>query len=213
MKKYITLYLVVLLTLVSLGFYTISKTVVFPTVFSNYSLTINFLERISGVFIFTLLFIQIMLGAYMKKLSPKFGGWIDKVHATQGPIIYILAVIHPFFLLIFNFKVFHTVDPFYIYTQVCFLCKNKFELLYTFGRLGIWFLTIGIFAALFKNSDKWMKTNWKKLHIVNYFVFFFVAVHGYFLGSDFKIFPLNYLFYASVITIFSTILLKLVKKI
>lgn len=213
MKKNKIIFWVIWLTIVSLGQYAILKTVVFPKVFSDYGLTLNFLGRLSGIFIFTLLFIQIILGAYMEKLSSKFGGWIFKVHAIQGLVIYLLALIHPLFLLIFNFKVFHIIDPFYIYTQVCFLCKNKSEFLYTFGRLAIWFLTIGVFVAIFRSSDSWLNKNWRKLHTLNYLVFFFVAIHGYFLGGDFNVFPLNYLFYTSVITVLSTIILKLFKKI
>lgn len=214
MKKYYKIiFWIIWLTIVSLGQYVILKTVVSPKVFSDYGLTLNFFERISGVFIFTLLFIQIILGAYMDKLTSKFGGWIFKVHVIQGPIIYLLALIHPFFLLIFNFKLFHTLDPFYIYTQACLLCKTNLELFYTFGRLGLWLLTIGVFAALFRNSDVWLKKNWRKLHALNYLVFFLVAIHGYLLGNDFKIFPLNYFFNVSVITVLSTMILKLFKKI
>lgn len=183
MKKNKIIFWVIWLGLLSLGFYTISKTIVVSP--------LNFLERVSGVFIFTLLFIQIMLGAYMDKLTSKFGSWIFKVHAIQGPIIYLLALIHPLFLLIFNYKVFHTIDPFYIYTQACLLCPKQLELFYTFGRLGLWFLTIGVFAA-----------NWKKLHFINYVVFFFVAMHGWFVGSDFRLSPLKFFYWLSIVTIF-----------
>ncbi len=204
-KKNKIIFWVIWLVLVFLGPYAILKTPIVST--------LNFLERVSGVFVFTLLFIQIILGAYMEKLSSKFGNWIFKVHEVQGPFIYLLALVHPLFLLVFNFKVFHILDPFYIYTQVCLLCKNKTELLYTFGRLAIWLLTISVFAAIFRNSDAWLKKNWRKFHILNYVVFFLVAIHGYFLGGDFKIFPLNYFFYVSVVTVFSTIVLKLFRKI
>ena len=192
MKKYKIIFWIIWLVIVTIGPYTISKNIVFPKVFSDYGLTLNFLERLSGVFIFTLLFIQIILGAYMKKLTSRFGGWIFKVHAIQGPIIYFLAlIIHPFFLLIFNFKLFHTIDPFYIYTQVCFLCKNKLELFYTFGRLAIWFLVVGIFAA-----------NWKKSYLFSYVAFFFVALHAWFVGSDFHSSPLKYVFWLAIVAVF-----------
>lgn len=193
------------LVLVLLGPYVISKTVVFPKVFSDYGLTLNFLERLSGVFIFTLLFIQIVLGAYLEKLTSKFGGWIFKVHAIQGPVIYLLALIHPLFLFVFNYKVFHTLDPFYIYTQACLLCKTNIEFFYTLGRLSIWFLTIGVFAALFRSSDNWLKKNWRKIHLLNYFVFFFVAIHAWFVGSDFHISPLKYFYWLSIILVTSTL--------
>jgi len=185
---------VIWLGLVLLGPYFISKTVVFPKVFSDYSLTLNFLQRVSGVLIFTLLFIQIILGAYMQEFTKRFGTWISNVRAIQGPVIYLLAVIHPLFLLIFNYKLFHTLDPFYVYTQVCLLCKTNLELFYTFGRLGFWFLTLAIF--------------WKKLYFLNYAAFFLFALHGWFVGSDFHTSPLKFFFWLSVALVFLTVLRK-----
>jgi predicted ferric reductase len=213
MKKYIIAFWIIWLALVFVGQFTILKSVSFPKVLTDFGLTLNLLERVSGVFIYTLLFVQIISGAYMDKLTNKLGGWIFKVHTIQGPFIYLFALIHPLLLLVFNYKIFHTLDPFYIYTQVCFLCKTNRELFYTFGRLGLWFLSIGVFVALFRNSDDWLKMNWRKLHALNYIAFFFVALHGYFIGGDFRIIPLNYLFYASLILVVSTIILKIVRKI
>ena len=174
MKKNKIIFWVIWSVLVFLGFYTISKTPIVST--------LNLLQRASGVLIFTLLFIQIVLG--------------KSIH----PIIYLLAVIHPLFQLIFNYKLFHILVPFYIYTQVCFLCKNKTELFYTFGRLAFWFLTIGVFAAR------------KKLYIFNYFAFFFVALHGWFVGSDFRLSPLKYVFWLSVAVVFLTAARKVLLK-
>lgn len=165
MKKYIIIFWIIWLGLVFFGFYTVLNTPI--------SSTLNFFERISGILLFSLLFIQIVLG---KKINP---------------VIYLLALIHPFFLLIFNFKLFHTIDPFYIYTQVCFLCKNKLELFYTFGRLAIWFLVVGIFAA-----------NWKKSYLFSYVAFFFVALHAWFVGSDFHSSPLKYVFWLAIVAVF-----------
>lgn len=125
MKKYKIIFWIIWLAIVTIGPYTISKNIVFPKVFSDYGLTLNFLERLSGVFIFTLLFIQIILGAYMKELTGRFGGWVLKVHTVQGPIIYLLAIIHPLFLLIFNFKVFHTFDPFIFIPKLVFFVRNR----------------------------------------------------------------------------------------
>jgi len=162
MKKNKIIFWVIWSVLVFLGFYTISKTPIVST--------LNLLQRASGVLIFTLLFIQIVLG--------------KSIH----PIIYLLAVIHPLFQLIFNYKLFHILDPFYVYTQVCFLCKNKTELFYTFGRLAFWFLTLAIF--------------WKKLYFLNYAAFFLFALHGWFVGSDFHTSPLIFFFWFAVAAVF-----------
>ena len=172
MKKNKIIFWVIWSVLVFLGFYTISKTPIVST--------LNLLQRASGVLIFTLLFIQIVLG--------------KSIH----PIIYLLAVIHPLFQLIFNYKLFHILDPFYIYTQVCFLCKNKTELFYTFGRLAFWFLTLAIF--------------WKKLYFLNYAAFFLFALHGWFVGSDFRLSPLKYVFWLSVAVVFLTAARKVLLK-
>lgn len=213
MKKYKIVFWIIWLVLVFVGPLTILRSVSFPKVLSDFGLTLNLLERVSGVFVFTLLFIQIVLGAYMDKLESKLGGWVFKVHTIQGPFIYLFALVHPLFLFIFNFKIFHTLDPFYIYTQVCLLCPKLTELLYTFGRLALWFLTVGVIAAVFRNSNVWLKRNWRKLHAINYVVFFFVAIHGYFIGSDLKTFPLYYFFYTSVVVILTIMVLKLTKRI
>lgn len=171
MKKNIIIFWCIWLGLVILGPYTILKTPIVST--------LNLLERISGVFIFSLLFIQIAL----KKIV--------------NPVILLLVFIHPLFLLIFNYKVFHTLDPFYIYTQACLLCKTNLELFYTFGRLAIWFLIIGIFAL-----------KWRKLHFFNYAAFFFAALHGWFVGSDFRASPLKFFFWLSILAVFLTVLRK-----
>ena len=161
MKKYIKIiYWVIWLGLIYFGF---------STVFSHYTLVLNLLQRVSGILLFAMLFIQIVLE---KKINP---------------LIYLLAIIHPLFLFIFNYKIFHTIDPFYIYTQACFLCPKPVELIYSFGRLAFWFLTLAFF--------------WKKLEKLNYIVFFLVAIHSYMVGSDFKIFPLNYFFFISLATV------------
>lgn len=212
-KYYIILFWTIWLFLIAVGFYTISKTVVLSTVFSNFALTLNLFERVTGVLLFTLLFIQIVLGAFMDKLEGLLGSLVFKVHTFFGPVIYVIALIHPLFLFIFNFKIFHTFDPFYIYTQACLLCNKKIELFYSFGRIGLWLLTITVIAGLFRKTEGWLKKNWRKLHILNYLVFFLIAVHGYFIGSDFKVFPFNYFFYASIITVFITIILKIFKRI
>lgn len=176
MNKYFKyIFWIIWLGLVILGPYTILKT---PT-----SSILNLLERISGVFVFSLLFIQIAL----KK--------------NINPLIYLLVFIHPLFLFAFNYKVFHRFDPFYIYTQACLLCKTWIELFYTFGRLAIWFLIIGIFVA-----------NWRKSRVFNYVAFSLAALHGWFVGSDFHAFPLSFFFWLSILAIFLTVLKEVLPK-
>ncbi len=207
------IYFVLLLSLIFISLYPLILNTNLSITFSNYSQTLNFASRLSGIFLFTLIFIQTVLGFFLEKFVKKYGNWINKVHEIQGYLILILAIIHPVFLLLFNFKIFHTFDPFYVYTQLCLLCKSKFEFIYTLGRFAFWLLILGVFSTLLKNSALWLKRNWRKLHSLNIIVFILSALHGYFLSSDFKIFPLNYIFIGEIITVILLILFKNTKKI
>ena len=55
----------------------------------------NLIQRFLGLAAFTLLFIQLISGAFMDKLTKKFGGRVFKFHIFEGILIYCLAVLHP----------------------------------------------------------------------------------------------------------------------
>lgn len=180
---------------------TVFKATPYATVVSNKILVINFWQRIAALSAFVLLFVQIVLGVYMQKLAEKFGGWIFKFHIYEGIAIYSLVVLHTFFFVFYRFKALGVFDPFYVFTDYCLLCSSKIEFFYTFGRIAFVFLTIAVLAAVFRMSNSWMRTNWRKLHILNYFVFFFVAVHLKFVGTDAVAKPFVYFFWPAVLII------------
>lgn len=177
-----------LLALLALVPLTIVKSPSLTLALTNKSVLMNLIQRIMALTAFTLLFWQVMLGAYMQKWTEKLGGWVFKFHATQGAVIYLLIILHTVFLMLQTYFSGKGLDPFYIFTQVCVLCKPP-ELYYSLGRVSFWLVNIVIFTALFRSTTPYLRANWRKFHIINYVIFLLVGIHGYLSGTDFRIMP------------------------
>jgi hypothetical protein len=163
----------------------------------NTLLIVNLIQRLAGLLAFTLIFWQIVLGAFMEKWEKYLGNWVFKFHLTQGAIAYSLIFLHPISLLFFIFIARGVIDPFYIFTDFCVLCQTKPELYYTFGRISFWLVSAAILAATVRKLP-WWRQNWRKFHILNYLVFFLIGVHAWFIGSDTSNFPFVIFFLATI---------------
>ena len=186
---------------VLVGPYTIFTRTPLSEVISDQVLLINFFQRILGLIAFSLIFSQVILGLFMGKLTQKLGSWIYKFHITEGLFTYLFIFGHPLMFVLLNYKLKGTIDPFYVYTDICLICKPLFEYFYTFGRVAFWFLTIGVTAAYFR-THPWLRVHWLKFHILNLFAFYLIALHSYVVGSDVKSTPFIwfYWFAISVVT-------------
>ncbi len=147
---------------------------------------LNGIQRVAGVLALFLLFVQTIVGAYRGKISQKLGGWVMNFHIWQGRVIYFLVLVHTFSFLLFNFAAQKGFNPFYVFVDFCLLCPTKMELYYSFGRIGFWLLNLTIAAALLR-SNSWWRKNWRYIHILNYPLFFLIAAHAFFVGSDFSL--------------------------
>ncbi len=152
----------------------------------NKLLYLNGIQRIAGVLALFLLFVQVVVGAYRIKISQKLGGWVMSFHIWQGRVIYFLVLVHALSFLLFNFFAKKGFDPFYVFVDFCFLCPTRVELYYSFGRIGFWLLNLTIAAALLR-SNSWWRKNWRYFHILNYPLYFLLAAHAFFVGSDFSL--------------------------
>lgn len=150
---------------------------------------ITLFQRIIGLILFILLFVQIILGAFMGRFTEKLGGWVYKFHIFEGKLTYLLAIAHPVLLMLFSYFTGHKLDPYVVFVNACLLCQTPSGYYYTLGIVSFWLLTVTVLAAAFRNANTWMKTNWRKLHVLNYIVFLLVGLHGYFLGRDFRTQP------------------------
>ncbi len=183
------IFLLIWLGLVSLGPLTILKNTPLELLSGNRILLVNFIQRILGLLAFTMIFVQVILGSFMQMWTERLGGWIFKFHIIEGLTVYILILLHPTMFVFLNYLAGHGFDPFYVFTNICFLCNPKIEYFYTLGRVSFWLLNVTVFAALFRTSTPFMRLHWRKFHVLNYLVFLLVGLHGFFVGTDFRSFP------------------------
>jgi predicted ferric reductase len=167
---------------------------------------IYFLQRITALIAFSAIFMQIVIGANLSKLSKAFGSWINKFHTFQGIIAYTFVLTHPLIFLFSNFKTKGVIDPFYVFTDICLLCPRPYELYWSFGRIAFWLISFAILAAIVR-SESWWKENWRKFHILNYLIFFLIAIHAWFSGTDIKT-SFVYIFWFEIIVVVYTIFRK-----
>jgi len=156
------------------------------------AILVNDAQRFLGLAAFILLFIQIILGAFLDKFAKKFGGWVYKFHFGEGIVTYTLIFLHLLFFMVFNHFTGHGWDPYAVFINVCVLCNLPINFYYTLGMVSFWLLTIAVFAAIFRKSNPWVTSNWRKFHIINYVVFLIVGAHAFLIGTDFSKKPFIY---------------------
>lgn len=179
---------------------------------SDTGLIFRFFQRITGLVAFSLIFIQIILGALMSRLTEKLGGWVFKLHLIQGPFIYLLILSHPLLFVVINFKIRGVFDPFYVFSDLCVLCRSNLEFYYSLGRLSFWLITIAVIAAKLRTKP-WWQDNWRKFHILNYLAFYLISVHAWQVGSDTKLVPFVWVYWLALVTVTLSVIYKLLPKV
>lgn len=201
-------FFVVWLGLLSVAFFTVLKYLPFSFAIKSPLYTSNLIQRLTGLGLFTLLFFQVVLGAFMDFWKKRLGGWIYNFHIFEGVLIYFLIFLHPVAFYFFNHYAGKGVSLLYVYTNICALCPNKLELYYTLGRVCFWLLNITVLAGLFRAATPFMRKNWRNFHVLNYLVFLVVGIHGLSLGSDFMQMPFFALAIAYYLIVLYIILFK-----
>ncbi len=171
--------------LIVLPFYTVLKVTNLELAFEKTSFVVHFLQRITGLLAFSLLFFQLVVGSFMQQLTDKLGGWVFKFHITHAIFLYILIFSHPVLFVVFNWVVGQGFDPFYVFTDFCLLCRNSVEMGYSLGRFAFVAITIAYIAAKFREHPL-LQRNWRKFHILNYVAFILVSAHAWRVGSDIR---------------------------
>lgn len=136
---------------------------------------INLVQRITGITAFVLITLQIYLSSSRKLI---------KYHMLNGILAYFFVFLHPVLMIVYRYILYQKMDPFYVFTDACLLCDGAYEYYINFGRIAFYLITIAVIAVKFRYINNWLKTNWRKLHILNYVAFYFVSIHAYSLGSD-----------------------------
>ena len=172
---------------------------------SPYKLAV-FLQSGLGLIVFSLLFIQIILGTFMDKITKFMGTKIVKFHIINGTFTYFLAFLHPVIYLISIYLAGGRPDPYMAFVNACLICKTPRSYFLSMGIISFWFLTTAFLAAILRKLNPWFKKNWKYLHVLNYIAFILIGVHGFFLGKYFKLEP----FFVLSIILYTVIVLLLI---
>jgi len=204
MKK--ILFFSIWLGLIALSLFTLVKVTPLSFALSTPARLINFIQRGLGLLAFTLLFVQIILGAFMYKIIEKIGGWVFNLHVLQGIGIYFLVLLHPILFMFFNYYLGSKLDPYAVFVNACLICKTATQYYYTVGIISFWLLTLTVITAILRKTSPWFMKNWRKFHALNYLVFLAVGIHGFFLGTDFRIQPFYTFAIMAHVTIFGLVL-------
>lgn len=166
--------------------------------FSNSLLVINLFQRLTGMLAFSFLFVQILLGSYMNFWTKFLGALTFKYHVVEGIVGYGMFLAHPLLYVVFTYVALQKLTTF-ILPDLSINTAN-YELFLTYGRIGFILLSIGVAAALLRNNPR-LRHSWRKFHILNYFSFFFVAVHAFNVGTDMNLAPFNFFFWIALLII------------
>lgn len=208
MQKKLIFWSFFLLTLV-IAALTILPSVDISAISKYSSLISKLFLRSLGLLVYILLFWQIMIGANTEKWVEKLGGWFFNFHVFLGVAAYSFAILHLISFLLFRYFLGSGFDPIFVFLGFCVFCQKQVDAFYSSGRFAFYFLTLAVFAGLFRSFNIFMRTNWRKFHVLNYLVFFLSGVHGFFLGTDFTLKPFFYFAILANILVAYTIVKKL----
>ena len=139
------------------------------------------LLRIAALEAFTLIFINIVTGAFRPFFNRVFKArTVQRAHVATGLAGFALALAHGITVLVYGITGYNT-SAVYI------------------GPIVLVVLTVAILAALARRR---MKSSWRWIHRLNYLVFASVLVHGLILGYDLVnevLLKVLFIFYAAVV--------------
>ena len=169
--------------------------------------TINFFQRLTGMLGFSFLFVQLLLGSYMNFWQRYLGAKTFRYHVIEGLVSYGLFLGHPLLYVVFTYQLVGKLTTFILPNLD--INTPVYELYLTYGRIGFLLLTIGVTAGLLRNKP-FLRAHWRKFHILNYFAFFFVAVHAWNVGTDARAFPFSFLYWIAIVVITATVFRRFV---
>ncbi len=148
-----------------------------------------------GLYAFTLVWIQVMLGSNMDFLRRVYS-WIERFHRTEGVFVFLFAWTHPMLLLI-GVGLKSYFPPVYVSPRLV-----PFVYL---GYLQFFLINLTVVTALLRRTA-FMKKYWRKLHVINYVTFFSIWTHSWFLGTDVHASSLRYVWVFYILTVVASTL-------
>lgn len=158
---------------------------------SNASLSTKLyvLFRLFGLYGFTFIWSQIVLGPFRNPLTRIFGPIVLKLHITGGIFALTFATLHP---LLFYLAYYLATKNAPAMALLDYLGEDRL----IFGLMGMtaWILMITTVATAILRNNPWFVNKWRYIHFLNYLIFILVFIHSFNIGSDVRLEPLNTLY-------------------
>lgn len=156
---------------------------------------------LAGLYAFTLVWLQVMIGSNRRWLQSLFPG-ILRYHRWQGAFAFLLAMLHPLLLIGGIGLEAYLRDAFVAPDLVLFVW---------FGRLALFLLALTVATALLRRLQ-WLRRRWHAIHYLNYVIFVLVWIHSWMVGSDIRATGLRWLWLAFAATFIASALGRLVRR-
>ncbi|VVB58223.1 3-phenylpropionate/cinnamic acid dioxygenase ferredoxin subunit [Candidatus Anstonella stagnisolia] len=167
---------------------------------ANFATASALLFPLVGLYAFSLLWAQIMIGSNLDLLRKVFP-LAEKFHRAEGIAALLFALIHPSMILIgvglSNFLALNFVPP----SLVTFVWLGFFQLLLLICTAG---------SALLMQHP-FLRTRWRIIHYANYLLFASVWIHSWFLGSNVQSSSLKYLWAAFALSVIVSLALRIAR--
>ena|SRR3989344_5264897 len=175
-------------------FITVFKNTEITKVFSNDLILLNVIQRIAGLLAFTLISIQIVIGLFMEKWVQVVGSKAYRVHIVQGILTYGLVLFHP----MMEMAIVYNLTQNFLNSLAVILPRfdSQREVYLVYGKTALLLMTFAVTAAYFRTKP-FFRQNWKKFHILNYFVFYSVFLHMR-VGTDITTAPFVWVSWAAL---------------
>lgn len=164
--------------------------------------------RLLGLYGFTLIWGQLILGPFMPLLRRLFGSLALTLHIIEGIFAIVFATLHPLLLGL----------AYYVATKDLIIWNSFANYLpasnQIYGYLGLiaWILLVCTVITALLRKRPWFINKWRYIHFLNYIVFVLVFLHSYNIGSDVRSEPLNTLYGVYGITFALSVLYRIVYK-
>lgn len=168
--------------------YVLNKNSSFQNLGNPAVLTYTFL-RLSGLYAFFLIFLQILWGAFMPFWKTIFDDRAVVWHEKMGVLAYILIFVHPVFFFISAYLASGLSVALGLILPGF---STDYDLHLTYGKIGFTLISLSVAAAYFRHLP-FFNRYWLAFHLLNYVSFWFIFLHSRSVGSDTHTFPLNFL--------------------
>lgn len=160
--------------------------------FADSSDLLFLLHRILGLYAFSIIFIQIILGSGRSLLGKIFSpSLVLKTHMNTGKLALLLVLLHPTLL----YLTFFTKGDL---SYVTAFMQGESLLYFAMGVTALILILISGFVAIYRLS---IGPKWVYIHRINYLIFWLIFIHSFKLGVDVQNTPsqMIYLLYGTVV--------------